>query len=97
MTTLNEQIAADLDIFVDDQTGFAVTATIGGVEVTGILDNQYVEVLDSAGTHPVLTCKTADVAEATEGTAVIIAGVEYEVIVPQPDGTGITQLVLEEQ
>lgn len=92
--SLDELLLSDLDTLFDADE-FAVEATIGGATVRGILDDEYIEDADIAGTRPVLVCKTADVAAVDQGDTVTIDGTDYEVVIPQPDGTGVTRLVLE--
>lgn len=89
---------------VDD---FAVAATYtpaGGVAstVNGVFDNDFVEV-DTGGSvtfaqqQATFMCRTADVSNAAEGDAITISGENYIVRVVQPDGTGMTNLILELQ
>lgn len=89
---------------VDD---FAVTASYtpqGGspVAVRGIYDQEYLE-LDSGGSvafainQPRFQCASASVASAAEGDTLVVSGVTYKITVVQPDGTGVTTLVLEKQ
>lgn len=91
--------ADDRAIFlaVDD---FGVAATIGGATVNGIFDNDFIEVETGAGVgvalqQPRFTCRTADVSGVVEGTSATISGVSYTVRIVQPDGTGMTDLILE--
>lgn len=91
--------ADDRAIFlaVDD---FGVAATIGGSTVNGIFDNEYIEVETGAGVgvslqQPRFTCRSADVLAVVEGTSATISGVSYTVRIVQPDGTGMTELILE--
>ena len=43
---------------------------------------------------PQATCKSTDVSDATKATKLEIDSVVYKVYQPQPDGTGITRLIL---
>lgn len=72
-----------------------VTATIGVASVEGLFDNEYVEFRDVAGTRPVLRAVSTEVSSVIEGTAVTVNAVSYTVAGIQPDGTGMTLLVLE--
>lgn len=73
-----------------------VTATVGAATVSGIFDAAYVSPFDlAAGSRPVLHCATADVAGYGFGTAVVVNGVNYTVAEAQPDGAGMTLLLLE--
>ena len=75
---------------------FATTATIAGSPVLGIFDDEYGEVLDIEGTVPVFLCRTSDVAAVAHGTTVTINAVAYTARGKQPDGTGMTLVILEE-
>ena len=93
--------AADRAIFLS-ANDFGVSATIGGSTVSGIFDNDFVEVDTGGGVpfamqQPRFLCRTADVSSAAEGTAATISGVSYKVAVREDDGTGMTVLVLEKQ
>ena len=94
----------------DDRTillaDFGVTATYtpdGGsaVSITGIRDDIYQEVeLGIAGvaaSEPRFLAKTTDVASAAEGDTLTIGSDSYIIRVVMNDGTGMTELVLEEQ
>lgn len=85
----------DLDEFLDTDDGFAVTATIGGVDVSAIFSNRADDVLGVAGTQPVLTVKSSDVAATARGTAVVVSSVSYTVAKIEPDGTGLSRVILE--
>jgi len=87
--------AADLASFFD-ASEFGISATIGGSPVDGIFDHEYVEVLNVASESPVFNCLTADVSAVSVGDAVVINLVNYIVVEIHPDGTGITQLILQE-
>lgn len=93
--------AADRLAFLDtDEHG--VTATWGAASVPGIFDNEFTAIdglglpvaVDSA--MPRFTCRTADVDGITGGDPVTINGTGYTVRSVQPDGTGMTVLVLSE-
>ena len=86
--------AEDMSVFFDDLD--SVAATFPGGDVQGYLDDEYVEALGVAGVKPVFTCATVDVTSVTEGDAVTIGGVSYEVVIPQSDGTGLTKVVLKD-
>lgn len=77
---------------------------LGGspVNITAIFDNSY-EAVDAGGgvsfamQQPRLTCRTSDVLNAVEGDTFSINGATYKVVIVMPDGTGITELMLERQ
>ena len=85
--------AADLLGLLSD---FGETATVGRDDVTAIFDEDYVEVLDIAGTRPLLYCRTSDVSTVSVGDNAEAGGAFYTIVGIQPDGTGLTMLVLEE-
>jgi microcystin-dependent protein len=71
--------------------------SVGGAAVWGIFGNAYAEDLEIAGTRPQLRCRTSDVTTAGYGTSVVVATESYLVRGIQPDGTGMTTLILELQ
>ena len=97
--------ATDLANFFDTDThGTSVTYTpAGGSESTinGILNNEF-ELVDVGDTGvessmPVLTCRTSDVSSVAQGDSFVIDSTTYQSVIIRPDGTGITEIVLEEQ
>lgn len=82
-----------------DTDGFAVSATLAGVSVSGIFDNQYFEPLggDVQGAQPVFMLPTASASSAAHGQSLVVNGVTYKIRGVEPDGTGITMLRLEKQ
>lgn len=78
---------------------FAFSATVAGVAVKGIFDKAYqlgnVGVTGIATTAPVLTLATAVVPADPVGTAVVVSGSNYTVAAHEPDGTGVSLLLLE--
>ncbi|MEW6612702.1 MAG: hypothetical protein AB1409_08175 [Pseudomonadota bacterium] len=84
--------AADLNLFVAD---FGINAVVGGVSVRGIFDNAFVEQLGVEGLRPTFTAPTASLPAVSHGTVVTINAVSYRSIGVQPDGTGVTLLILE--
>lgn len=92
------ETAADRAVFVGD---FGESIKLGQAHaytgsITGIFDREYIEAGDMQGYHPVLTCVTADVTNVSVDSYVtrVADGVEYIVRVKEPDGTGMTQLIL---
>lgn len=79
-----------------DTAGFADAVTYGGVGIKGIFDNGYFEGLDVQSAKPTFTCATAD-ASGVQGTTLVRLGVAYKVVGNEPDGTGVTRLILERQ
>lgn len=95
----------DLDAFFSTDD-FAVTATWtpdGGDPsvITGIFDNEYIEgvgdgEVDFEATHPMFLVKTADVPDVAQGDQLSVNSTSYRIVNVQPDGTGLTLLILEE-
>ncbi len=88
--------AENLSEFLDD-TELADNATIGASTIAGIFDNQFVEVNGIEGVRPVFTCAEANVATIAHGDALTIKSISFKVAGIQPDGTGLTSLILEKQ
>jgi hypothetical protein len=83
--------------------GVAATYTPSGgsaSSITVIFDNAY-EAVDTGGgvsfavRQPRVTARTADVPNASEGDTLAVEGVTYVIRIVMPDGTGITELMLE--
>lgn len=75
---------------------FAVPATLAGAPVVGIFDNSYADAFGAIAMRgPIFRLRTVDAASATVGTALVVDGTDYRVTSVQPDGTGVTVLVLE--
>jgi len=77
---------------------FGVSCDVGQTPITAIFDNDYIESLDTAGTVPLLYCRTSDVVDVVEGDTVEIAGEDnlYTVALTKADGTGLTVVALEQ-
>ena len=95
--TLASRLTTDLDAKFFDPNDFAVTASYGALatEINGIFENQFGEFGGMAATRPTFICRTSDVSDAVDGTALTIAGVAYTIRVVENDGTGVTVLILE--
>lgn len=70
-----------------------------GQTLKGIFDNAYyldeIGDMDIDNTQPRLTCVEADVTNVSKSSTVDINGITYEVTKkPQPDGTGMCQILL---
>jgi hypothetical protein len=90
----------DFDIYFVD-FGESATYTAGGgssADITVIFDNQAFAINMASGeisdSRPRATCKTSDVSNAKNGDTITIRTVSYTVTDVNPDGTGITELVL---
>ena len=88
-------------MFTEDLTPFfntaelATAATLDGAAVSGIFDNAYAEAFDMATRAPMFTLPSASAAAATQASVLVVGGVSYRVTSVQPDGTGVTTLMLE--
>lgn len=75
------------------------TATLNGVEVTGIFDDAYREAdvggMGMASSEPVFTALTANVPTNVIGATLTVRGTTYLVAEHKPDGTGMSRLFLE--
>lgn len=78
---------------------FAQVAVIGGQSVRGVFDVAYalggVGPVGMAGSQPVFSCATQDIPADPAGQPLVIAGATYTVAAHEPDGTGISRLLLE--
>ena len=86
----------DLSVYFDI---LASPATLNSVGVQGYFDNAYalgdVGMYGVASTQPTLTLPTANVPTQPVGMLVEVAGQRFTVAVHQPNGKGISLLVLE--
>ena len=80
-----------------DASEFADKANIAGALVNGILAREFNEDLGVEGTSILFTCATAEVINVAFGDALVVNGTTYKVIQKRPDGTGMTDLMLELQ
>lgn len=87
-------LGADLATMLS-QAEFAVSATLNASPIIGIFDSDYVDPLGTVSNSPVLVCASASVSAATRGSVVVVGAVTYAVRDIQPDGTGVTVLILE--
>jgi hypothetical protein len=93
--------ADDRAIFISADD-FGVTATYKAGTISGIFDNDFIEVDAGGGIpfamqQPRFLCRTADVTTAVEDDTLVISAVTYKIKVRQDDGTGMTNLILEKQ
>ena len=74
-------------------TDFGIAATVNGVAVTGVFDAEYADAFGiTNGTRPVLLLPST--VAASVGHSVVVSGITYTVAEIQPDGTGLTRLML---
>lgn len=78
---------------------FGVQGTLAGSPVSGVLDDMYatgaVGVGGMAASQPIFVCATPAVDPI--GLTLVVSGKSYLVVGNEPDGTGMSRLVLEEQ
>lgn len=73
-------------------------AVLDGTPIDGIFDRDYVQVFDGiASSGPMFTAPSASVSAATTISLLTVAGNTYRVRSVQPDGTGVSLLLLELQ
>lgn len=91
--------AEDLAVFMNASEFGATTCTLNGAAVAAIFDAAYalstVGPYGMAGTQPVLTLATASVPATPVGATAVVNGATYTVAAHEPDGTGISRLMLE--
>ena len=90
----------DTTPFFDTDTGFGQLATVGGVaNVRVLFDNAYalgnVGLLGMASTQPSITLATSSVPANPISSTVVVNATAYLVAAHEPDGTGISRLLLE--
>ena len=74
---------------------FGIIVEIAGKEITAVMDNGFEDALGTWVTVPVLTVRTSDVTDASRGDSLTIDNIAYTVAEIQPDGQGISNLVLQ--
>ena len=93
---MSVETAADRSAMLADY-GTTVTKTDAST-FTGIFDNDFLAVdLDESeveSTEPTLLARTVDVSGLAHGDSLTISAVSYTVRGIQPDGTGMTQIML---
>ena len=89
--------AEDLSTFFDVRAGFAVSATLNGVPVSGIFDNGYDEqaiALGIVSSGPVFTLASSSVPASAINMPLVVNSITYKVVAVMTDGTGVTRLQL---
>lgn len=88
----------DLSVFFSTSE-FATAATLNSVAVAGIFEAPgapgSVGELGMAGVQPVYTLPSASVPANPVGLALVLGAVNYVVAAHEPDGTGLSRLILE--
>ena len=85
----------DLSIFLAD---FGVPATLAGTAVQGVFDNGYAlgnVGIGMASTQPMFTLPTASISGEAVGQTLVVNATNYVVSAHEPDGTGMSRLLLE--
>lgn len=101
--SFQDDLQADIsDVFLDVDSGFAVFATAtGGGMVAGIFFSPYYLAEGGAASvgvgssQPVFKVAEASASGLDQGAGLTIAGKNYEVVEPQPDGAGMVDLRLQ--
>lgn len=88
----------DMDVFFSTDE-FAHQAVLNGRALMGIFTDAFerldVGAIGMSSVQPALTVPTADVPDLVEGLPLEVAGKRYTVAEHQPDGTGVSLLLLE--
>ena len=91
--------AENLSVFMNPKEFAATTCTLNGAAVSAIFDAAYTlgqaGAYGMAGAQPMLTLATASVPANPAGLPAVVNGTAYVVAEHQPDGTGISRLMLE--
>jgi len=106
--TLKDDVDTDLDnVFFKDATEFNTPATytplgVGGppVAVNVVFDREYIEINVGTpgieGDQPIALGKAADFPNVKHGDSLNVNAINYTIVNPKPDGTGMILLVLKE-
>lgn len=85
----------DLSLFLSSD-GFATTGTLkNGDTIKGIFDSAYLDSLSVDSSSPVFLVATDDILGLVRGDEIDIEGVAYCIARLEPDGTGMTNIILE--
>ncbi|MCP4989340.1 MAG: hypothetical protein GY928_25775 [Colwellia sp.] len=97
--TFKTDLTTDLDVFINTDE-FAVDITYNSTTIQGVFDNEFSSAVEGEmgieSTVPQVMVKTSDVASVVHGEVMIIESVNYNIIGIQPDGTGMTLILLSE-
>lgn len=84
-----------------DATRLRMIKAVGGVLVRhdsgsfwGVFEREFVEVGEVESRGPVLTARTSDVQSLPKDTILDVCGAEYRIKRHEPDGTGMTLVIL---
>ena len=99
MSTFKQDLTNDLDIFLNSDE-FAVDVTYQATTIQGIFDDEFSSAVQGEmgieSTVPQVLVKTSDVPNVAHNEAMTINSVVYKIIGIQPDGTGMTLILLSE-
>ena len=88
----------DLSVFFN-VADMATACTLNGAAVQAIFDNGYAQgqvgLAGMASAQPSLMLPTASVPASPVSMAAVVGGVTYTVVAHEPDGTGVSTLLLE--
>ncbi len=98
MSTFKEDLLTDLDdVFLDNEE-FAVDVLYNAATFQGIFDDGFIDSADDGiaveSTAPQVQVKTSDVVGALHDETMTINSIDYKIIGIQPDGTGMTLILL---
>lgn len=87
--------AEDLSVFVNTDTPGWAACVVNSLSVTGLFDNFPTDPLGIATSQPVLLVNEDDTGTVAAGDSITVSGTSYTVREVQPDGLGLTRLILE--
>lgn len=87
--------AEDLSVFVNTDTPGWAACVVNSLAVTGLFDSFYDDPLGIATSQPVLWINEDDTGTVAAGASVTVDGTSYTVRSTEPDGLGLTRLILE--
>ena len=95
--SLKDDLLTDLTTFLNPDE-FAVEITYNSTMILGIYDNAFVEDqqndINVETLQPQVIVKSSDVSSLSHGDTMTINSITYKVIGIQPDGTGLTIILL---
>lgn len=99
--TLKALLTSDLTGFFNESE-FASAAQFShaagaAVAISVIFDTDFLASLGIETNKPTALCKSSDVASAVHGDTMVIGSTTYKIIGIQPDGTGITIVILSKE
>lgn len=86
----------DLNAITTEVLGDPVVIQKNGYVFHGLLEKDYVETGDISGFSPVLTCLSSDSESLVRNDLLEIEQKLYLFILEEPDGTGVSRLILED-